>query len=199
MVFHYENPNRSRLFHLANERLDMTTSTRFDAPIAILVGGNDDYRKRYTSIGIRPSVPPLFDNGLDAFHNHREVINIQANRMAYQNTVLSLNSDGQTLLRLESPLREHGFEVISVPTPLEARFEIEMGRCGVFVNSYITPFAIYCDLVSLFRRSCPLNGMVVYLADRHTEEIPADIVFSAKDDPQTIVNKLCSGQLKRAS
>jgi hypothetical protein len=151
------------------------------------------------SVGTSTSLHPLSDNSLDAFHNLRDVINIQPNRMAYQNTVLSLNPDGQTLLRLESTLREHGFEVISVPTPLEARFEIEMGRCGVFVNSYITPFAIYCDLVSLFRRSCPLNGMVVYLADRRIEEITADIVFSAEDDPQTIVKKLCSGQLKRAS
>ena len=119
--------------------------------------------------------------------------------MAYQNTVLSLNPDGQTLLGLESTLRENGFEVISVSTPLEARFEIEMGRCGVFVTSYITPFAIYCDLVSLFRRSCPLNGMVVYLADRHIEESPADIVFFAEDEPQTIVKKLSSGQQKGAS
>ena len=32
-------------------------------------------------------------------------------------------------------LRENGFEIISAATPLQARFEIEMGRCGIFLTS----------------------------------------------------------------
>jgi hypothetical protein len=81
--------------------------------------------------------------------------NIQARGMAYENTILSLNPDGHTLLSKEVALRENGFEIISVASPLQARFEIEMGRCGIFLTSYITPVAIYHDLASLFRPSCP--------------------------------------------
>jgi len=59
--------------------------------------------------------------------------------MASENIVLSLNPDGQKLHGQEgqeSVLRENGFEIISAATPLQARFEIEMGRCGIFLTSY---------------------------------------------------------------
>ena len=49
----------------------------------------------------------------------------------------------------ESVLRDNGFEIISAATPLQARFEIEMGRCGILLTSYITPFAICRDCESL--------------------------------------------------
>jgi hypothetical protein len=126
-------------------------------------------------------------------------LNIQANVMAYENTVLSLNPDGRTLLSQESALREGGFEVISVSTPLQARFEIEMGRCGVFLTSHITPLPICRDLINLFRVSCP-DGTVVFLTSPSFEHAPkADIVSSAQDDPQAIVKRLCSYQEKKAS
>ena len=119
--------------------------------------------------------------------------------MAYENTVLSLNPDGRTLLSQESTLRESGFEVISVSTPLQARFEIEMGRCGVFLTSHITPLPICRDLISLFRVSCP-DGTVVFLTSPSFEQaLEADIVFSAQDDPEAIVKRLCSYQEKKAS
>lgn len=119
--------------------------------------------------------------------------------MAYENTVLSLNPDGETLRSQESALRENGFEVISVSTPLQARFEIEMGRCGVFLTSHITAPTICRDLVSLFRVSCP-DGIVVFLTSPSFEQtLEADIVFSAQDDPQAIVKRLCSYQEKKAS
>jgi len=126
-------------------------------------------------------------------------LNIQAKVMAYENTVLSLNPDGQTLLGQESTLRESGFEVISVSTPLQARFEIEMGRCGVFLTSHITPLTICRDLVSLFRVSCP-DGTVVFLTGPSFEQaLQADIVLSAQDDARAIVKSLCSYQQKKAS
>jgi hypothetical protein len=59
--------------------------------------------------------------------------------MAHENTVLSLNPDRRALLSHESALQKYGFEIVSVSSPLQARFEIEMGRCGVFIASYITP------------------------------------------------------------
>jgi hypothetical protein len=60
-----------------------------------------------------------------------------------------LNPDGQQLHGQESVLRENGFEIISAATPLQARFEIEMGTCEIFLTNYVTPFAIYRDLANL--------------------------------------------------
>jgi hypothetical protein len=119
--------------------------------------------------------------------------------MAYENSVLSLSPDGQRLRAAESVFRENKFEVVSVSTPLQARFEIEMGRCGVFLTSYITPLAIYQDLAALFRRNCP-TGVVIYLAGRPDESIPdADIVISEADDPHSIVMRVRSKQSGRES
>ena len=112
--------------------------------------------------------------------------------MAYENTVLSLNPDGQTLSRQESALRQAGFEVISVSTPLQARFEIEMGRCGVFLSGYITSLPIYRDLASLFKRSCP-NGVVVFLLQFREDMGPSsDVLLSDSDEPDLIVQKVRS-------
>jgi hypothetical protein len=119
--------------------------------------------------------------------------------MAYENTVLSLNPDGHTLQSKETALRENGFEVISVSSPLQARFEIEMGRCGIFLTSHITPVSIFSDLVSLFRRSCP-PGLVIYVAPHPEDEIPdADLIVSDEDEPQVIIEKIRLKREKKAS
>jgi hypothetical protein len=118
--------------------------------------------------------------------------------MPRETTVLSLNPDRQSLLDHESALRESGFAVTSVYSPLQARFEIEMGRCGVFLTSYITPLVIYEDLASLFKRSCT-SGLVAYVA-RRQEAIPgADILLSDQDEPRSIVERLRSKQAAKAS
>jgi len=116
--------------------------------------------------------------------------------MAHENTVLSLNSDGQTLRRQEAVLREIGFEVISVSSPLQARFEIEMGRCGIFLSSYITPLPIYRSLADLFRRSCP-HGSVIFITHQPDDSVPeADVLLSSEDEPQAIVRWILSKQRK---
>ena len=118
--------------------------------------------------------------------------------MAYENTVLSLNPDGQTLRGQEAALRESGFEIICVSTPLQARFEIEMGRCGIFVSSYITPLPIYRSLADLFRRNCP-DGLVIFVALRPEGSVPeADVLFFPHDEPQAIVRWIVSKQAKKA-
>jgi hypothetical protein len=110
--------------------------------------------------------------------------------MAHESTVLSLNPDGRALLSHESALQKSGFEIVSVSSPLQARFEIEMGRCGVFIASYITPLLIFLDLAGLFKRSCP-GGLVAYVARHPDESIPnTDILLSDRDDPDSIVEKL---------
>ena len=112
--------------------------------------------------------------------------------MAYENILLSLNPDRQKLLAYEAALREGGFQIISVSAPVEARFEIEMGRCGIFLANYLAPIAIYRDLASLFRRSCP-GGLVVYQAQRPNDKIPeADILLSDEDEPRSIVKRIQS-------
>ena len=116
--------------------------------------------------------------------------------MASENIVLSLNPDGHTLRSQESALRESGFEVISVSTPIQARFEIEMGRCGIFLSSYITPLPIYHSLADLFRRSCP-HGAVIFVTHQHDDNVPgADVLLSSEDEPQAIVRWIISEQRK---
>jgi hypothetical protein len=118
--------------------------------------------------------------------------------MAYENTVLSLNPDRETLLRYEVALRQSDFEVISVSAPVGARFEIEMGRCGVFISSYLTSLPILRDLATLFRRSCP-NGVIVFLMERPDDNIPdADICLSDRDDPRSVVDRIRSKQGTKA-
>jgi hypothetical protein len=118
--------------------------------------------------------------------------------MSHENAVLSLNPDRQSLLHHESALRENGFAVISVYSPLQARFEIEMGRCGVFLTSCITPLVIYQDLATLFKRSCP-SGLVAYVARRPEDGTPvADILLYDQDEPYNLVERLRSMQAARA-
>jgi hypothetical protein len=110
--------------------------------------------------------------------------------MAFESTVLSLNPDRQALLRTETALRENGFEVISVDAPLYARFEIEMGRCGIFMTCYMTPAGIYRDLAGLFRRQCP-HSTIIFLAQTAGDASPdADIVISERDDPCSVVERV---------
>jgi hypothetical protein len=119
--------------------------------------------------------------------------------MAHENTVLSLNPDRETLLPHESALRKGDFEVISVSAPLEARFEIEMGRCGIFLTSYLTPFVVYRDLASLFRRNCP-NGLIIFFMERPEDNIPdADILLTDRHEPRFMVERIRSKQRTKPS
>jgi hypothetical protein len=114
--------------------------------------------------------------------------------MARENIVLSLNPDGQKLHGQESVLRENGFEIISAATPLQARFEIERGRCGIFLTSYITPLAIYRDLANLFRRTCP-NGLVIFLMEHPDDNIAdADVLLWGEEPPEAIIQAIRSKQ-----
>jgi hypothetical protein len=119
--------------------------------------------------------------------------------MENDHRVLSLNPGGVALERHELELRDSGFVVISVSSPVEARFEIEMGRCGVFLTSYLTPPLIRDDLVLLFRRSCP-QGTVVCVTE-HPNHIIAgvDVLLSNQTQPQGIAEKIHAAQRLQAS
>lgn len=53
-----------------------------------------------------------------------------------KDTVLSLTPNKDALVVRETALQNAGFKVTSVMTPVEARFEIEMGRCGTLLICY---------------------------------------------------------------
>ncbi len=65
--------------------------------------------------------------------------------------VLSFSNDPELLREREAAIRNGGFGVISVSNETAARFEIEMGRCGVLLICYTIPPPISGELASLFR------------------------------------------------
>jgi len=89
-----------------------------------------------------------------------------------KNTVLSLSPNPDALAVREATLRSGGLQVISVLSPIQARFEIEMGRCGVFVICYRVSKEQAEELTRLFRRNCP-EGRVIFVTDAgHKDEVP---------------------------
>jgi hypothetical protein len=116
--------------------------------------------------------------------------------MSDEDTVLSLNPDTKTLLSLEAALRGIGFNVVSVSTPIQARFELEMGRCAVFLASYVMSSVICRDLIGFFRNSCP-GGLVVFRAENEDDSVPeADVVVLARDNPQAVALRVASMRTK---
>ena len=93
-----------------------------------------------------------------------------------KNTVLSLSPDRDSLQARESILRSNGLKVISVMSAIQARFEIEMGRCGVFLVCYRISPVEADELTRLFRKSCP-EGRVVFVGKTRDEKPPAGIDF----------------------
>ena len=105
-----------------------------------------------------------------------------------ETTVLSFSNDPKHLLEREAAIRNGGFGVISVSSETAARFEIEMGRCGVLLICYTIPPPVFSELASLFRQSCPGGLIMVVLNDQPASE--ADIVIPTSDGPDAIVRAL---------
>ena len=108
--------------------------------------------------------------------------------------ILSLSFDHQKLQERESAFLEHGFEVKSVYSPGQARFEIEMGACGVFVTCRQVPDIVNRDLIDLFRRYCGDHGVIILVAEDDSSKSPyepeADLRIPESRDPQGIVEAL---------
>jgi len=111
-----------------------------------------------------------------------------------ENTVLSFSHDSDLLLQREAALRSGGFEVISVKTESQARFEIEMGRCGVLLICHGASAGTIQDLTKLFRRRCP-TGSIVFVMNRTDESVPEGFDYTVPDSagPEAIVQVLRSG------
>jgi hypothetical protein len=80
-----------------------------------------------------------------------------------ENTILLLTPSKEALVR-EATLRKGGFKVISVMSPVQVRFEIEMGRCGTLLICHRLSETDASEMARLFRRYCP-EGRIVFVTD----------------------------------
>lgn len=115
--------------------------------------------------------------------------------MINRSKVVSLSFDPKKLQHREAALCAAGFEVKSVHSPGQARFEIEMGSCGIFVTGREISDIINRDLIDLFRRYCGANAFVVFVASDDvlptaSSEPWGDVLIPASRDPEGIVEAL---------
>ena len=109
-----------------------------------------------------------------------------------KNTVLSVTPNKDALVVRETALQKGGFKVISVMTPIEARFEIEMGRCGTLLICHRLSETDANEIAHLFRRYCP-NGQIIFVTDTSRQErVPgdADITLPESKGAEMIVQAL---------
>ena len=106
-----------------------------------------------------------------------------------ETTVLSYSNDPEHLREREAAIRNAGFGVILVSSETAARFEIEMGRCGVLLICYTISPLVSGEVAGLFRRSCP-SGLIIVVAQGLTVSGDADIAIPISDGPDAIVRAL---------
>ena len=109
-----------------------------------------------------------------------------------KNTVLSFTPSKDALVVRETALQKGGFKVISVMTPIEARFEIEMGRCGTLLICHRLSETDANEIARLFRRYCP-EGQIIFVTDAIRQErvpLEADITLLESKGAELIVQAL---------
>jgi hypothetical protein len=108
-----------------------------------------------------------------------------------ENKILSFSRDRESLMERESTLRKHGFEVVSVSSDVEARFEIEMGRCGIFLICFRTNPETTQELADLFKLNCP-KGHIIFVMNEKRDRAPrgADYAVPEAAGPEAIVRVL---------
>jgi hypothetical protein len=109
--------------------------------------------------------------------------------------VLSLSFSVEKLERRELALSVHSFDVKSVLSPGQARYEIEIGRYDIFLTCAAVPDIVNQDLMNLFRRSCGENGLIVLIegdgvASKTAYPLPADVRIPKALDPDGIIQAL---------
>jgi hypothetical protein len=97
-----------------------------------------------------------------------------------KSAVLSFSTDGDLLQEREIALRNCGFEVVSVQTEIQARFEIEMGRCGVLVICFRIHLEKARDLTELFKKNCP-DGCIIFVTNQTPEKAPQEVDYVVPD------------------
>lgn len=98
-----------------------------------------------------------------------------------KNTVLSLSPNPDALAMREATLRSGGLKVISVLSPIQARFEIEMGRCGIFVICYRVSRDQAEELTGLFRKNCPEGRVIFVTQPGQKQEVPRGTDFAVPE------------------
>lgn len=87
-------------------------------------------------------------------------------------SVLSLSSEGHLLSHREAALRSHGYTVFSTTSPIQVRFEVEMGNCGILLLCYTLPLAVHVDLSDIFMRNCPEGVVAFVMHPRRPQKSP---------------------------
>ena len=96
--------------------------------------------------------------------------------------VLSISRDESLLKVREHALRSAGYEVFSVTTEVKARFEIEMGQCGVLLLCHTLNQAVQRDLATLFAKNCHTGVIAFVMRSSDARPSPfADISLSDSD------------------
>lgn len=106
--------------------------------------------------------------------------------------VLSVSPSEDALIVRHTALQNAGMHVTSVLTLTEARFEIEMGRCGSLLMCHRLSARQAEDVARLFRRYCP-EGRIVFVTDgphSHTAPEDVDTYIPESGGPDEIVQAL---------
>jgi len=109
-----------------------------------------------------------------------------------RNTVLSVSPSKEKLIVRHATLRDAGMKVVSVFTLAEARFEIQMGRCGSLLMCHRLSTKQADDIAKLFRRYCP-QGRIVFVTEGSNQASAApeaDAYVPESSGPQELVQAL---------
>jgi DNA-binding response OmpR family regulator len=109
--------------------------------------------------------------------------------------ILSLSFNAEKLELRELALRAQSFEVKSVLSPGQARYEIEMGHYNIFLTCAAVPDIVNQDLMNLFRESGGEDGLIILIeGDEVTSKslypLPADVRIPKALDPDGIIQAL---------
>jgi DNA-binding response OmpR family regulator len=109
--------------------------------------------------------------------------------------ILSLSFSAEKLELRERALRAQSFEVKSVLSPGQARYEIEMGHYRILLTCAAVPDIVNQDLMNLFRRSCGEDGLIILIegdgvTSKTAYPLPADIRIPKPLDPDGIIQAL---------
>jgi DNA-binding response OmpR family regulator len=106
--------------------------------------------------------------------------------------VLSVTPNKDALVVRETALQNAGFKVTSVMSRIQARFEIEMGRCGTLLICYRLTKADAAEMARLFRRYCR-GGRIIFVTEAPApKDVPvdADVTVPESSGAELIVQAL---------
>jgi hypothetical protein len=109
-----------------------------------------------------------------------------------KDSVLSLSPSQEALRSREATLQNGGLKVTSVMSAVQARFEIEMGRCGVFLICYRLSSEQADELTKLFRKYCPEGRIIFVTKPAQKGEVPTETDFAIPESggPEQILHLL---------